>query len=276
MIKHHFIIMFTLLSLGASAQKQFLGLERGGSAGLWHYLGDLNPQARMDRPGINAGLLVKYNFSDYISIGFQFDFGHMSYADSLNTSSYEKARNLNFSTYLGDAYIFGEFNFFRFRTGNFKYRWTPYIGTGVGICYYDPYTYYNGTEYRLQSLGTEGQFTSDYRNRRYQNFALIVPVNFGIKYWMRPGLNFAVEFTQKFSATDYIDDVSATYVGADKFIFNNRKDVGYFVQDRSIEVLPEAIGVEHRQRGTYTDYDKYLGIQFKLTYIPQKYVCPQN
>ncbi len=274
------ILLITLLICSgladAAAQKKFQGIERGGALGAVHYLGDLNPQAKLNRPNYYIGALFKYNFSDYISLGAQADIGKVSYADSLNSSAYESIRNLNFQSNIADAHIFSEFNFFRFRTGDFKYRWTPYLSAGVGAMYYSPVTYYDGTRYSLNGIGTEGQNTSAYSDRKYQNLAFIIPVGFGIKYWIRPGFNMALEINQKFTYTDYLDDVSSTYVGPDKFIFNNRKDVSYYIQDRSIEVLDEPIGVEGRQRGTSTDRDRYIGFQIKLTYIPQKYVCPSQ
>ncbi len=274
------IFIFTSLALlltsSLFSQKTFQGIERGGSVGAVHYLGDLNPKAQLDRPGYYLGGLFKYSFSDYIALGMQINFGKISYADSLNTSAFEKTRNLNFESTIADLHLLSEFNFFRFQTGNFKHRWTPYISTGFGIMYYRPYTYYNGNQYFLNELGTEGEWTSEYSYRRYQKLAAVIPVGFGIKYWIRPGFNFAIELNQKFTFTDYLDDVSSTYVGEDKFIFNNQHDVSYFIQDRSIEVLDDPIGIEGRQRGTATDRDRYIGLQIKLTYIPKKYVCPKQ
>ncbi len=265
-----------LTSLSAQAQKKFLGLERGGSVGVVHYLGDLNPEIKLNRPNYYMGLLFKYNFNDYISLGAQANFGKLGYADSLNSSAYEKDRNLNFTSTIADLYLTGEFNFFRFQTGNFRHRWTPYIATGLGVMYYNPTTYFRGNKYVLKELGTEGKYTEKYADRSYNNLSAIIPVGFGVKFWLRPGFNMAIEATQKFSFTDYIDDVSTTYVGADKFIFNNHKDVSYYIQDRSIEVLEEPIGIEGRQRGTSTDFDAYVGFQIRLTYIPQRYVCPRQ
>lgn len=275
-LKISIIGLLLFMSWTLSAQNTFRGIERGGSLGAVQYLGDLNPKAQLNRPNYYIGGLFKYSFSDYIALGIQADFGRLSYADSLNKSSYEKVRNLNFSSPIADAHIFAEFNFFRFQTGSFKYRWTPYISTGFGAMYYNPITFYEGNKYNLNGIGTEGQFTSQYSSRRYQKIAAIIPVGFGIKYWIRPGLNFAVEINQKFTFTDYLDDVSSTYVGADKFRFNNQYDVSYYIQDRSIEIVQPPIGIEGRQRGTSTDKDRYIGLQFKLTYIPKKYVCPKQ
>ncbi len=275
LMKYLLSLSLLLILSTASGQKKFLGIERGGSVGMVHYLGDLNPSIKLNRPNYYLGLIAKYNFNDYISLGGQFNYGKLGYADSFNTSAYEFKRNLNFSSTIADLYLSAEFNFFRFQTGNFKHRWSPYISSGFGVMYYRPHTYYAGNKYYLSDIGTEGQY-ANYQDRKYQRFAAIIPVGFGIKYWIRPGFNIAFEATQKFSFTDYLDDVSSTYVGADKFIFNNRKDVGYYIQDRSIEILDQPIGAEGRQRGTPTDNDAYVGFQIRLTYIPQKYVCPKQ
>ncbi len=269
-------VLLSVLFLGASAQNVFQGYERGGLIGASHYIGDLNPTVQINKPHFAFGGLIKHNFSDYISIGLQLDLSKVSYADSFNNSTFEKSRNLSFESYVGGLKTMVEFNFFRFRTGNFRYRWTPYVGTGLGILYYDPYVDFESARYHLRDLGTEGQFISQYKDRKYTSLTAYIPVSFGFKYWIRPGLNFAVEFFQKFTFTDYLDDVSTSYVGSDNFIYNNRKGVSYYLQDRSRENLDNAIGIEGRQRGTSTDNDKIFGLQLKLTFIPEKYICPQD
>ncbi len=268
-------VLVSLIFTGAFAQNVFQGIERGGLLGASHYIGDINPKAQINRPHLAIGGLIKHNFSNYISLGLQLDFSKISYADSLNNSTFEKNRNLSFQSYVAGLKTMVEFNFFRFQTGNFRFRWTPYAGTGIGVLYYNPYVDFEGARYYLRDLGTEGQFISEYSDRKYNSLSAYIPISFGLKYWMRPGMNFAVEFFQKFTFTDYLDDVSTSYVGAENFIYNGRKDASYYLQDRSPERLDNAIGIRGRQRGTSTDNDKIFGIQIKLTFIPSKYVCPQ-
>src|SRR5436309_1021378 len=84
-----------------------------------------------------------------------------------------------------------------------------------------------GTKYFLRPLGTEGQDVG-FAKRRYTPVSPCFPVGAGVKFWIKGGLNVTIEVADRLTMTDYLDDVSATFVGKDKF---SKKPITAALQD---------------------------------------------
>jgi hypothetical protein len=96
----------------------------------------------------------------------------------------------------------------------------------------------------------------------------------GIKYNLSEKINFSVEVAHRFTSTDYLDDVSTTYVGLDKF---TPMSTAALLQDRSVEIDPDnRLGVEGRQRGWSKQKDQYIIAEIGLTYNLSTYKCPTS
>jgi len=79
-----------------------------------------------------------------------------------------------------------------------------------------------------------------------------------------------LKYLKRFTNTDYLDDVSTTYVGADKFAVlpNGQPSTAALLQDRSYELDPNNIlGVEGRQRGFNKQKDQYIFANRDIFYI---------
>ena len=85
-------------------------------------------------------------------------------------------------------------------------------------------------------------------------------------------MNFSIEIGHRFTSTDYLDDVSTTYVGEDKFTpFSTAR----LLQDRSVELDPDnPLGIEGRQRGWSKQRDQYIIAEIGITYNISTYRCP--
>ncbi len=71
----------------------------------------------------------------------------------------------------------------------------------------------------LRGLGTEGQGNAAYPDRKpYGSMGICLPFGVGAKYAINPRMNIGVEISHRFTNTDYLDDVSKTYVGIDRFL----------------------------------------------------------
>jgi hypothetical protein len=71
----------------------------------------------------------------------------------------------------------------------------------------------------LQPLRTEGQGMMEYPDRKpYKLTQLEIPMGFGAKYYMSDNTYIGFEILHRKTFTDYIDDVSTTYVNPDLFI----------------------------------------------------------
>jgi hypothetical protein len=275
------ITLIASVGLSAVAHGQYIYLksEYGFGAGVAQYFGDLNSGQSFQYLRYNATAFFKHNINPYISVKACGTYALLGGADRLNKSVYERSRNLSFESKVAEAAICGEFNFFNYSIGEPDHHFTPYINFGLGAMYYNPYAIYNDEKVYLRPLGTEGQLYDEYKSRRYGNVALVMPVGIGFKYWVHAGLTFSAEISNRFTSTDYLDDVSATYIGKDKFPPNEPgsayQDPGTLLQDRSSEVGP-AIGIAGRQRGINSTRDQYLFAQLSLSIRLKKYVCPNH
>lgn len=268
------IFLLSLLGRAASAQMYFTSAEMGLSFGGSQYFGDLN-----DRYGIKTvnrayGMYIRKHYNQYISVKFGGYYTKVGYADKLNTDLFQHQRNLDFKSEIIEASFQAEFNFFRFVTGDPYHRFTPYLTLGVGAFTYNPYTTYQGNTYYLRPLGTEGQNLPGYESRKYGSYSPCFPVGVGFKYWIVGGINLTVEIADRLTMTDYIDDVSTTYVGKDMFPVNP-KTPAYLLQDRSIELDPNTpLGRKGKQRGNASTKDQYLMGIISLSWHFKTYRCP--
>jgi Domain of unknown function (DUF6089) len=251
--------------------------EFGIGVGAGHYFGDLNTRARLNVPKIAATAFFRKNFGNYIALRIGASFAQLGYSDQYNTQNkYMNSRNLSFNSKIWELTLQGDFNFFRFMPGEPQYNFTPYITFGAGVFNYDPYAYFRGRKVFLRPLGTEGQGSSLYKDRKpYSSMAICIPFGGGVKYSLNERVNIAFEVLHRFTNTDYLDDVSKTYV--DPVIFAPNPDGspsdGQLLYDRSYE-LGEPIGLINRQRGNSKQKDQFVTAMFHITFNLQSYKCP--
>jgi hypothetical protein len=251
--------------------------EFGLGVGAGHYFGDLNTRARLNRPKIAAGIFFRKNFGNYIAARIVANYAQLGYSDIYNTQNdFMLTRNLSFNTNVWELSLRGDFNFFRFLPGDPEFNFTPYVSLGVGVFSYDPYAYLQGQKYFLRPLGTEGQGSSLYPDRKpYSSMAICFPVGVGIKYAFNERFNIGLEITHRFTTTDYLDDVSKTYVDPAVFppLPDGSPSPGFLLSDRSYE-LGTPIGIKGRQRGVETNKDQFVTAMIYFSFNLQSYKCP--
>lgn len=261
-------VLFLVLSLTkGSAQSYFTGTEYGLAVGASEYFGDLNDNYGFKYVRPAGGGFIRFHANPYISVRLAANYTQIGYQDNWSNNPYNKKRNLSFRSNIAEGLIQAEFNFFRFSTGEIHSRFTPYLTLGVGAFYYNPYAEYNGRKYELRPIATEG--------KRYSNFSMCFPIGMGIKYWIAPGVNLGFEIADRLTVTDYIDDVSKTYIGANKFPQDPQNpDPAYILQDRSVEISNEPLGRVGKQRGNSASRDQYLMCLFNISFQFKTYRCP--
>ncbi|HSC54428.1 MAG TPA: DUF6089 family protein [Phnomibacter sp.] len=251
--------------------------EVGIALGAAHYFGDLNTDASLNRPKLAASLLFRKQFGKYIAVRLQGTFAQLGYSDVYSENEVQKTRNLSFNSNIFELAVMGDFNFFRFIPGERDFNFTPYVTFGAGFFTYDPYAYLDDQKYFLRPLGTEGQGSTLYPDRKpYSSMAVCFPFGVGIKYNLTPKLNLMFEITHRFTNTDYLDDVSDTYAGAAAFppLPNGDPSPAFLLQDRSYEVTNRPIGVAGRQRGNSSQKDQYVTAMIGVTFNLTSYKCP--
>lgn len=263
--------------LPAGAQQFYAQTEYGIQFGASTYFGDLNTNYGLHYIRPAGGAFIRYSFNPYIALKGMVNYTKIGYDDRFASNDFQKIRNLRFRSDILEAAVVAEFNFFRFHTGDKYHRFTPFLAGGVGVFYYSPYTDYQGVRYNLRKLGTEGQNTGLFDDRKYKSYSICFPVGIGIKYWLRPGMNFSAEMLNRFTLTDYMDDVSNTYVGIDKFVPDeSHPTVAAYLQDPSMMADGQRLGRVGKQRGDNATKDQYLILNFTLSIQLKTYKCPAN
>ncbi len=257
--------------MNSYVQEGEFGIAIGGA----HYFGDLNNRAALNRPKVSAGAFFRKQFGNYIGLKVAVNYAQLGYSDTYSKNEVQRLRNLSFNTNIWEFSVSGDFNFFKFYPGISGYTYTPYVSLGVGIFSYDPYAYLNNQKYFLRPLGTEGQGSAAYPDRKpYGTMGVCFPMAIGFKYNVSPSINVFGEVGYRFTNTDYIDDVSTTYA-PDAFITlpNGQPSPAQLLSDRSYE-LGEPIGIKGRQRGNSTQKDNYVIAQFGVSFNISSYKCP--
>jgi hypothetical protein len=263
-----------------NAQNQYAVRQEGEfgiGLGAGHYFGDLNTRGRLNRAKIAGSIFFRKNFGNYIAVRVGASYARLGYSDIYNTHNlYMNLRNLSFNSNVWELALQGDFNFFRFMPGEPGYNFTPYVTLGAGIFSYDPYAYLQGQKIFLRPLGTEGQGSSLYPERKqYSSMAISIPFGAGVKYALNEQTNIGFEILHRFTNTDYLDDVSKTYVDPAAFPPNpdGSPSNAFLLHDRSYE-LGEPIGIPNRQRGNSRQKDQFVTALIYVTFNLQSYKCP--
>jgi hypothetical protein len=252
--------------------------EVGFSLGAAHYFGDLNPDVHLNRPKIAAGIFFRKQYGNYVALRVSGNFAQLGYSDIYNKQNeFMLRRNLSFNTNIYELAVQGDFNFFKYVPGSEYDRFTPYVTFGMGIFNYDPYAFYQGKKVYLRPLGTEGQGSALYPDRKaYGSMAVCFPLGVGVKYSLNARMNLGFEVVYRFTTTDYIDDVSTTYApdAQPHFLPGGAPTLWYALQDRSYETGASSLGIKGRQRGYSNQKDSYVLAQFMVTFNLTSYKCP--
>ena len=232
-----------------------------------NYQGDLNPNSfTFKNSNFAAGIIIRKPLNRWFTLRAGINTGKIAAADH-NNRDYLKQRNLSFTTSVKEAYVALEATVLDISTS----RFTPYIYGGIAVFHFNPWTYDNkGTKTYLKPLSTEGQGLSQYPKQRPYNLTqLALPFGAGAKFAVNDNLNIGIEFSQRKSFTDYIDDVSSIYVDAD-VLRQAKGDKAVELAFREDEIPNGRLQYPAHgdQRGTPSEMDWYyffgLTIELKL------------
>lgn len=211
------LLLLLLATLPLTAQVKLGRGELGLAFGGMNYLGDLNDQSMLGRVNLAGGLTARLNLNTRWALALGGSYGHIQGGNP----DVDVRRNLSFRSHITEGFLRVEFNFFSYglQQGTQK-RLSPYIFCGIGLFTFAPQAQYidslsgRSEWYDLQPLGTEGQGSPQYPNRqKYQLVETCMPFGIGFRYRLSPSVHFTVEYGWRKTWTDYLDDVSTTYVG---------------------------------------------------------------
>jgi hypothetical protein len=291
----------SLLMVPLQAQKKlFKGkpIEFGGTIGVSNYMGDLAKAVAVQEFNPMGGLICRFNLSDWVTLRGNALFGQISGDDKnfADNDAFRKQRNLNFKSNIVEFGGTVEWNFKGFgETQNANPR-SPFLFGGIAVFKFNPKTQFkymptdpngvalHGTELQkydnqwieLQPLGTEGQETTKYNDRRrYALTQISIPIGMGYKQQFNGVWAWGVELGVRKTFTDYLDDVSLDYVD-NQIVGGNSGSLAAALKDRGPELgyqnFDNGLG-----RGNSANKDWYMFLNFTITrkIVGGKTICFQ-
>lgn len=241
----------------------------GLTLGAINYFGDITPQQNflstdIEFTRVGIGIDIQKRIRPQWSWELSLNYGRLMAADSLSAGTsgdnqFRYIRNLHFRNDVFSAAFMLQFDLIAREKMNTEFydrsnQFVPYIVGGVGVVFHDPQAKtperaYDGSAPQwepgewvsLQPLGTEGQGRTDPEtgqiiDDRYSKVQIAFPVGFGVRKKLGPRWDISVEFNYYFFLTDYLDDVSQSYVDPGIFTSDDPSEQDYLAQalhDRS-------------------------------------------
>jgi hypothetical protein len=160
--------------------------------------------------------------------------------------------------------------FLEYEPSDIFHKLRPYGMIGVGVFHFDPMGTdpFNGQWVKLSTLHTEGQGFPEYPDRKeYKLTQLNIPMGVGVKYFLSESVNLGLEIIHRKTFTDYIDDVSTTYIDPALFYTYlplQQAQLAERMANKTADPLGNSVFFPGDKRGTATNNDAYYSIQFKL------------
>lgn len=204
------VIFCSFFSLFSMAQ----GIHVDFFLGDGNYSGDLQEKRfTFSQSHLAGGVGLSFDVAKQLSIRTAFKLGKVSAQDSKGRNA---ARNLGFYTMLSEFSVDGQYFFSPLGANPL----TPYGFIGIAVYHFNPYTFDStGQKYFLHPLGTEGEGYVPGR-KEYSLTELAIPVGFGVKLSLTDKMNVGLEVGVRKLFTDYLDDVSQTYVDPNAILTN--------------------------------------------------------
>lgn len=213
-----------------------LGGHRGSGK---TFIKDLNLGNTEHNGSIYAGLTYK----DMLGLRLEATYGQVKAYDSIlkdnARNSYGRyERNLSFESKISEISLLATFYPLGLIQNTKHYIITPYFIGGIGFFSFNPQTTLNGRTVDLQPLSTEGEGFAEYPDRiPYRLMQFNFPVGMGFLHEASKHISIRAEFIYRILFTDYLDDVSKTYI--DPSLFSK-----YF----SGQKLSDALALNNRNR----------------------------
>lgn len=206
MLKQILIFCF-LIGMTSLTQAQHLQLlENRGEIGLFagqsSYRGDIAPD--IFKFNNNLGGYYKKQYNDYAGFRLNYEQVQIGNTDTISSNRYVRRRGFYFSRQFHDISLTGEFYFTRFLPGNKAYRFTPYLGIGVGYLF----------ESKASSFGIDTMSTIlrplqidsvIYPNQSASKGIIHFPVQIGFKFNLTRRWNIFAEAMYRFALSDELD-----------------------------------------------------------------------
>jgi len=268
------ILLLTLALFAQLAEAQRYNLGFGWRAGVTNFLGDIgsgdlsrnfvyNLELKDTRQ--MTGPFVTYRFHPLFALQGGITYGRLRGEDSESENRARRGRNLSFKNNIFE--VSAKFEYYPqilslsdvgYR-GRYRVDYQTYFFAGVGGVIHGPRVKYNGVNYALRPLMTEG--------KKYSPVALVLPFGGGFFFTFRRQHRVGFEFQWSWTFTDYLDDISGNYVDPSEMSSDPMAGIlanQYFDQPN----VPSSIYYEPGQkRGDITDRDNYMFMSVSYQFL---------
>ncbi len=257
--------------------------EISAHAGLTAFLGDLGGTRGKGQPfskdlnGItfrpHFGLSYGYYPESWLKVMATFNYTTITGGDSvikskINQSYGRYQRNLSFRSRVEELSVNGEIYPLQLLSKTKRETLLkPFVGAGVGVFHFNPKAKLNGDWVELKPLRLEGEGFSEYPDsKKYGLYQFYIPFTFGFKYRLNDQTSVAFSATFRKTFTDYLDDVSKTYIDPnlfDKYLSSGDASLARQLYYRGYRATPPKPGA---RRSDGNDKDSYTTLYLTYSY----------
>lgn len=183
-----FLLFVFLYSVSAKAQHLQLINDKGevgAFMGYGSYNGDIASDVQFIK--MNYGAFYKKQLNAYIGLRVNYEKLNLGASDVSSQNAYDFARGFIFQRDFHEISVLSELYFNRFITDRKNFRFSPYLGFGVGYLI-------NG------SIDETNGFANPAKNR-----IATMPINLGFKWNVYKQISLFGEFKYRFTTSDYVD-----------------------------------------------------------------------
>lgn len=256
---------YPLLIMYGNGTNHFLGELGGGKKEASHFLSIRDIDYQVTRPTWQIGL--RYKFHEYFALRVNYTYLLVSGNDRYSGFYARRARNLSFRSGIYELSTQFEYYFLKEKSlikssfGSLKgyVPFSAYLFVGGGLFYFNPKAKHpeTGKWIALRPLGTEGQFANPdgtpfeyqsfyydetgqkpiYRTPKpYSRIAACLYLGLGIKYELNKQWAIGFEISNRYTSTDYIDDVHDKYFNYSDFNLTPPSPYTAIFADRHLKV----------------------------------------
>lgn len=269
-----------------------------------NYLGDLGGNSGIGRSfsyensfkkrTFFAGFSISYMRKEAIGLRASYTAGNIAGSDfdvfftSENDNAYSRyKRNLDFRSKINEGSLIVElfpFKFINYHRSIHQWNLQPFFLGGIGLfkfnpqgSYFDPIADdYVWTD--LAPLRTEGQGMAEYPSRKeYKLTQTNIPFGFGLRYETGAKTSLSFEFIGRGLSTDYLDDVSTSYIDPSlfsKYLNPEDAELAKTISNKSNLIDPDSPYRTGQQRGNPNRNDFYYSFNVKLSVRISKLKVP--
>ncbi|MDH4057567.1 MAG: DUF6089 family protein [Cyclobacteriaceae bacterium] len=246
----------------------------GISLNSFNYYGDLAPLAKtistdlsLTKPAI--GVSFTHRFGPRYQVTGSFTYGGIQGSDNESadptdkTAVYRYVRNLSFRNRITEFSAVAVIDLFKNeQTYLRRVPWTPYAYGGIAVFKHNPQAQVPDTNLQGLAFSNAGEWVDlqplETEGKSYSLIQFALPLGIGARFRLMDVMDIAFEWGMRYTFTDYLDDVSGSYIDLNTF---GNNELAKALSYRSNEV-PSGVNsrVDEIIANRYTGYSGFTTV----------------